>query len=32
MNEAVNEVRMEEQKKIRNSKIPNSYGLQKRKI
>ena len=32
MNEGVNEVRLQEQKKIRNSKIPNSYGLQKRKI
>jgi transposase len=32
MNEGVNEVRKQEQKKIRNSKIPNSYGLQKRKI
>jgi transposase len=32
MNEGVNEVRMQEQKKIRNSKIPNSYGLQTRKI
>ena len=32
MNEGVNEVRIQEQKKIRNSKIPNSYGLQTRKI
>ena len=32
MNEGVNEVRIQEQKKIRNSKIPNLYGLQTRKI
>jgi transposase len=32
MNEGVNEVRIQEQKKIRNSKTPNSYGLQTRKI
>jgi len=32
MNEGVNEVRIQEQKKITNSKIPNSYGLQTRKI
>ena len=32
MNEGVNEVRVQEQKKRRSSKIPNSYGLQTRKI
>ena len=32
MNEGVNEVRIQEQKKIRNSKISNSYGLLTRKI
>ena len=32
MNEGVNEVRIQEQKKVKNSKIPNSYGFQMRKI
>ena len=32
MNEGVNEVRIQEQKKLRSSKKPNSYGLQTRKI
>ncbi|AKB47354.1 transposase [Methanosarcina sp. Kolksee] len=32
MNEGLNEVRIQEQKKPRNSKIPNSYGLLTRKI
>ncbi|AKJ37347.1 transposase [Methanosarcina barkeri CM1] len=32
MNEGLNEVRIQEQKKQRNSKIPNSYGLRTRKI
>ena len=32
INEGLNEVRIQEQKKQRNSKIPNSYGLQTRKI
>ena len=32
MNEGVNEVRIQEQKKIRSSKIQNSYGLQMREI
>jgi transposase len=32
MNEGVNEVRIQEQKKLRNSKILNSYGLKMRKI
>ena len=32
MNEGVNEVRIQEQKKLRNSKKPNSCGLQTRKI
>ena len=32
MNEGLNEVRIQEQKKPRNSKIPNLYGLRTRKI